>query len=65
MYQRIDSEMPPVNGSHSISADDRMIVLDLDSNSRYKITLHIVATYTDVSATNSTIIDASEWLAYN
>ena len=58
MYQRIDSEIPPVNVSRSVSADDRMIVLNLESSSRYKITLHIVATYTDVSATNSTVIDA-------
>ena len=57
MYQRIDNEIPPVNVTRSVSADDRMVVLDLESSSRYKITLHIVATYTDLVATNSTVID--------
>ena len=56
-YQRILDGVPQGDMSLSVSADNRMIVLDLDGGSRYRITLSVVATNEEnVSDTKTTEI---------
>ena len=55
--------MPQGNMSRSVDADDRMIVLDLENDSRYRITLYVAAANeTNVSDTRMTETETGKYV---
>ena len=54
--------MPQGNTSRSVGADDRMILLDLEDSSRYRITLYVVANEANISDTEMTEINTGKYL---
>ena len=60
MHRRVVNGTPQ-EYTQSVSADERMIVLNLEDVSSYNITLHVAVTCKpNMSATNSTKVDSGK-----